>query len=369
MRGIFATLTEALLDGAFEEPLWSTFLERLRLATGADFATLLIQSPNVQAEQGIWLLAGDASIAAVRSTFSQFGYPNSPVRSRWAAEGKVYSLAQILAQDGADYPAFFRSLTETFGIGAVREMRVQEASGVDAWLSIVRSGKDFSDSVTRLLHQIAPVLRGVLRHFVAREQDRFAGEMARDAARRLQFGWIALDAEGQVISADQFGAHVLANSDVLGRDKAGRLLVKPAELQSEIEQVVAKIAAGTERQPRVLQLRGDPWLDMLIVPARHRLLAAAGTAAVIAYVHGDNWSTQDRQVQIAELFSLTPSEAKLALALCRGRTIAEAAVEIGLTVQSARTYSKSIFAKAGARGQPDLVRIIMGSILALAPDG
>ena len=73
MRGILATLTEALLDGAFEEPLWSTFLERLRLATGADFATLLIQSPNVQAEQGIWLLAGDASIAAVRAPLTGRG--------------------------------------------------------------------------------------------------------------------------------------------------------------------------------------------------------------------------------------------------------------------------------------------------------
>lgn len=356
-----------MVDGAFEEPLWSSFLEKLRQVTGADFATLLIQSPRVQAPEGIWLLAGDAEVEQARETFRQYGYPDSPVRHLWAEEGKPYSLAELLAYDGADNAAFFDNLSGELGISAVREMRIQEASGVDAWLSIVRGGPDFGPDVNRLMTELAPILRGVLRSFVAREQDRFAGEMARDAVERLQFGWIALDAGGMVLRADQFGEHVLANSSVIGRDKGGKLQVSPPELQREVEQIVTKMTSEPESNPRAIQLRGDPWLDMLIVPARHRLLAASGNAAVIAYVHGDNWSTQDRQAQLAQLFSLTPSEAKLALALCRGRSITEAAEEIGITVQSARTYSKSIFAKTGARGQPDLVRIIMGSILALAP--
>ena len=49
-------------------------------------------------------------------------------------------------------------------------------------------------------------------------------------------------------------------------------------------------------------------------------------------------------------------------------TIAEAAAEIGITPETAKSYSKLIYAKIGARGKPDLVRIIMGSILALSPD-
>ncbi|MFM6831502.1 MAG: helix-turn-helix transcriptional regulator [Novosphingobium sp.] len=59
----------------------------------------------------------------------------------------------------------------------------------------------------------------------------------------------------------------------------------------------------------------------------------------------------------------------MALALSRGMTIAEAAVELGLTVGSARMYSKMIYAKTGARGLPDLVRIVLRSVLAFAPDG
>ena len=116
MRDEIATLAQDLLDGPFEVPLWGTFLERLRQMTGADFATMLIQSPRVQAERGIWLLAGHADIQQVRDTFKQFGYPDTPVRSAWAAEGIPISLAEILERDGAENPEFFKSLTGEFGM-------------------------------------------------------------------------------------------------------------------------------------------------------------------------------------------------------------------------------------------------------------
>jgi DNA-binding CsgD family transcriptional regulator len=90
--------------------------------------------------------------------------------------------------------------------------------------------------------------------------------------------------------------------------------------------------------------------------------------AAIAYVHGDSWSASDRCEQLAELFSLSPREAQLALALSGGMTISEAAAELGVTVGSARIYSKHIYAKTGARGLPDLVRLVMRSVLAIAPE-
>ncbi|MBX9729195.1 MAG: LuxR C-terminal-related transcriptional regulator, partial [Sphingopyxis sp.] len=54
------------------------------------------------------------------------------------------------------------------------------------------------------------------------------------------------------------------------------------------------------------------------------------------------------------------------LALSRGMTIAEAADALGLTTETARNYSKKIYAKMGARGQSDVVRYILTSVLALA---
>jgi DNA-binding CsgD family transcriptional regulator len=105
---------------------------------------------------------------------------------------------------------------------------------------------------------------------------------------------------------------------------------------------------------------------MLLAPMRRQLISAKAEPAVVAYVHQDGWSSQDRCEQLAELFGLRPSEARLALALSHGLSITAAAEELGLTVETARTYSKSIYAKLGAGGQADLIRLILRSVLVIA---
>ena len=69
---------------------------------------------------------------------------------------------------------------------------------------------------------------------------------------------------------------------------------------------------------------------------------------------------------LVDVFGLLPSEARLAWAIAQSRSIAEAAGEHGLTEQTARNYSKEIYAKTGACGQAKLVRNILTSVLALA---
>ena len=59
---------------------------------------------------------------------------------------------------------------------------------------------------------------------------------------------------------------------------------------------------------------------------------------------------------LVDLFGLLPSEARLANALANGASLAEAAEQMGLTIETVRNYSKKIFAKTGTRGQADLVR-------------
>ena len=84
------------------------------------------------------------------------------------------------------------------------------------------------------------------------------------------------------------------------------------------------------------------------------------------YLRGDRSSSADRHEQLVDLFDLTPAEARLAWSLSQGASIAEAARLHGLTLETARYYSKRIYAKTGARGQVDLVRNILTGVLALA---
>ncbi|MFD2136325.1 helix-turn-helix transcriptional regulator [Novosphingobium resinovorum] len=57
-----------------------------------------------------------------------------------------------------------------------------------------------------------------------------------------------------------------------------------------------------------------------------------------------------------------PREAQLAIALNEGQSIAEAAENMGLTLETARNYSKRLYAKLGVRGQAELVRLVSDSV-------
>ncbi len=365
-------LVPAILAGPFESPLWKTFLDLLRHATGADYATLSFRPPGMSLEDSVHLFSGDMPEAEVLQVYRDYVFRVEPRYQTTLVDSNPYSLDELMALNGASDTDLHRKLYDEIlalkGVQAIRHMRVEEESGVDALLTIARHGVDFAEQDTALLRDIAPVLRGALRLYVALERERFAASMTAEAVRRLQFGWLTLDQAGQVLDCDEQGALVLSNSRVLRRSASGRLQATPMELEREIFLALDRVVESPQGRPSAITLRREPWLDMLLVPARRRSISARATPAVIAYVHGDSWRSEDRCEQLGELFALSPGEARLALALCRGMTMTEAAADFGLKVETVRGYSKTIYAKTGARGLPDLVRIVMRSVLAIAPD-
>jgi DNA-binding CsgD family transcriptional regulator len=319
-------------------------------------------------EEALHLLSGDAPPSQMEQFFRKHPAPVDPPPRQTLREDRPYSLKELFGSNDTPNATFYRELVSSLGITAIRQMRVREATGVDAWLTIARRGVDFKERDGALLRAIAPILRGVLQLYVAMERERFAASLTGETARRLQFGWLTLDAVGKVLDCDEQAALVLSHSGVLRRRVSGRLAVRPAKLEREVFLALSRVAASPQSRSRAITLSREPWLDMLIVPARAKSTTFKAAPAVIAYVHGDSWRATECCEQVAELFALSPREARLALALSRGMTLSEAASAFGLTIETARTYSKSIYAKTGARGQPDLVRIVMRSILAIAPD-
>jgi DNA-binding CsgD family transcriptional regulator len=362
-----SALVTALFSGVSESPLWATFLERLRHATQADNVTLVFHPPGRRYEDALTLAAG----ALQPQSLADFHRKNPPpAESAWhtpLTEGQPHSLAQLLNVNDSDMATYRREVLGQLKITAIRQMRVQEPSGVDAWLTIMRRGKDFGRQQDALLRSIAPVLRGVLQLYVGIERERFAASLNAEAVRRLQFGWLALDRTGHVVDSDEQGALVLSGSGILRKSTTGRLTTGLPALDHRIFQALDQVTRSALARPRALTLSHDPLLDMLLVRAGRNSMSANAAPAAIAYVHGDSWRLTERCEQLAELFALSPREARLALALSRGMTLTEAASELKLTIGTARTYSKTIYAKTGARGLPDLVRIVMRSVVAIAP--
>ena len=211
--------------------------------------------------------------------------------------------------------------------GPRRVVRVDEPGGSSGWLTIARHQRDFSAADGALLGGLAPHLAGALRTWAVLTRERLAGDMAEAALRRAGVGWIAFAADGRVI----------AHSDAAA--------------------AAARLAGSRDvMKPGLVMLRDTPPTWMLLVPGIERV-AAIGLVDVARA--GDPAA---RAAVLAGLFGLAPSEARLAAALADGATIAEAAAALGLTVETARNYSKRVFAKSRTHGQPDLIRAIAASV-------
>ncbi|WP_066557244.1 helix-turn-helix transcriptional regulator [Croceicoccus bisphenolivorans] len=326
-----------LHEGQFEQPLWQTFLARLRAAGSVGGAAILLHGAET-----VELVSGSFPSGLL----GEIATANPALR-----DGRVYDRSEL---DGVD--------TDVAGL---RVMRLHPRGDIGATLALIDE-RPIGAATGSLLASLAPHFRAALRTFAALERERTRAELSEGVIARMNFGWISLDRQCRIVDLNAPADRVLRLSGLLRRGAYDRLVPASPAADRELGQLVARCAEEPDMRPHALNLSRDPWIDLLVTPVRVEGLGTGGQAVALVYLRGDRSSQADRQEQLADLFQLTPSEAKLAWSMAQGLSIAEAAEEHGLTTETARYYSKKIYAKTGARGQADLVRHILTGVLALA---
>ena len=318
-----------LHSGMFEQPMWQTFLRRLRGVCAAEGVAIVLAGSGERHEV---VLREGAGIAV----------PDNAMR-----EARVYTGDELQAADP--------------GLRAVR------VGAADAMVTLAVSGSPAPGAeIASLLSALVPHLRVALQVLSAIERERGRASASAEAFRRMNFGWIAIDERCRIVELDAQAERLLERMGSLRRGPYGRLVPAQPAIDRLLTGLVKAMAQDRRHRPRAINLSQDPWVDILVAPMRVDTLAGGGRAVAAVYLRGDRSSIADRHEQLVDLFGLTPAEARLAWALAQGLSIAEAADAHGLTTETARYYSKRIYAKTGARGQVDLVRNILTGVLALA---
>jgi DNA-binding CsgD family transcriptional regulator len=358
-------LLPPLIEGSVEESPWSTFLEALRIRSEADYASLSFGPMGRPNAARTHLRTGGPWSPDTNRLYNEHVHQFDPLPYFALKEDVPYRIADLLHPEDPNHQVYARFLTE-IGMDEGLLMRVRETSGVSAWLAIARAGRAFEADQISLMSGLAPYLRSTMRGFVALERERYNVFVTDEAIGRLDFGWFTLDGSGYIVECDSHAERLLGSGGPLARRGDGRLSAQPKPLEQEIYRALQAFSANPRARGRAIVLSREPWTDMLLVPTSKPSVLRKADPLVIAYVHRDSWPSADRCDQLAELFSLTPAEARLALALSRGMSLASAAGHIGVKVETARTYTKRIYGKLGVKGQSDLVRLIMQSVLVIA---
>ncbi|MEO9601256.1 helix-turn-helix transcriptional regulator [Parasphingorhabdus sp.] len=355
-------LIAALHRGTLGAPPWEDFLEQLRRRTAADYASLLFQGDHDWL-QSIQIPARNHGSEDINGIYHQnFGSSKTPPHNAMRPN-RVYSLDELIDSDDPLQNRFKALFMQDVDISFARNMRVAEPNGGQIWISLGRKNSDFSASDGALLGSLANHLAIAAGTHSELERQRLKAGISADAIMRLNFGWFMLDGAGRIIDMSEQAEALVQEAETLRKSPDGRLIVEQADAQGILRKFLTMRQAG-ESAVRTVHLSDEPWLDMLLTNPPADLTSTLQPVA-IAFIHGERSSSIDRGHHLANLFGLTLQEARLALHISRGVSIREAATLLGLTHETTRLYSKRIYAKTGTRGQADLVRLILASIVAL----
>lgn len=240
------------------------------------------------------------------------------------------------------------------------------------WRSAAREAFD-DDTRARLDRLVTPLDRAIrlFERIVALERRQIVANAAIETAG---IGVILVSAEGEALLTNTIADEMLAAGDGL-RLAHGRLrALTPADTATLLDHVRAK-AAEQQAEPdwqvyAPLALpRADHPLPLTVIvrpgpafrPLRNPLVRTA-----MLVLRDPARRPVIPGAALGQLFGLTPAEALLASELARGASLDEAADQLGIRRNTARTQLQAVFAKTGVNRQGELVRVLLSSAAALS---
>lgn len=313
-------LIQALYSAASQtgNGAWRVFLELLANTTHADIAGVIVQAGDqrtvsVSAENG----------AGTLSALTGASDPSGLNRLR---NGRVYAqedLPGTLPESGAK----------------IRIARAQVRDGF-AWLLIYRNREDFRALDSTLLSFLMPHLGTATENWIELGRIRLDIELKQRLTDGLGCGWVAFDHTGKIVDRDAYAKH--------------QSIAPEPELVRRI----------VETQTPSAVILGETH-DLLLVPYSADITPKQNAIACVGLIRDTQPGESPDPQHIAETLDIAHSEARLAASLAQGLTLSESAEALGLTIETARNYSKRIFAQTGLKGQPDLVRRVLNGVARL----
>ncbi|HEX7874608.1 MAG TPA: helix-turn-helix transcriptional regulator [Sphingobium sp.] len=333
-------LLTALHSAVFQEDApWQIFLSRLRARMEADLCRIYIRPSG---EAGWHVI----DTVRARGPDSESFDPDPPAFDELRS-GRVYASDELPGKRE----------------GRARHLRVSWPEGGDLALSILRRGADFRARDAAMLGSLAPHLTIALRSRMEIERQRRRNALSEKLLSRFAAGWLLLDTHGHVLDGDPAGMRLVTEGRQVRRAGDGRLRFPYAEAEELLEVVLAE--RDVTGPPRAAWLGIDPPVQMVLMrppvdAVRAQSLAMPHCLLLLRAMPEEGVLAEGRY--LPKLFRLTRSEAALAARLAVGASLVEAADQLGLTIETARNYSKRIYLKTGAKGQADLVRIVLGGV-------
>lgn len=367
----FSQLLLRLHEGAADPGRWREFLELIGRRLRANYATLVLRSPAL-GESGLLYTWG----AGTEGTAAYTGHYYALDPFVHLPEGQVVTLHEFVGRERLETSEFFREYMQPVDAIYILGIDLHQPGQYYLKFRVCRSARtgEFEAAARRFCELLIPHLRTAIRTHAVLDLTRTERSIYADAMTDLMLATIILDEDARVVHTNELARKILGERRGIALENAA-LVFDDRRLAQRFRAAFARAleagrtgSSGIVEAIRVQRVPAESQLGMIIRPGWPRLRESDSpmTGSIAVFLSTDTGTRDAPTASVRELFGFTEKEAQLALSLANGRTIQEAAVDLGMSLHTARTHLRAIYAKTGIDRQAKLVRAILRSVAALS---
>jgi DNA-binding CsgD family transcriptional regulator len=356
-------LVALIYEGVEQPTVWIELLDRLGKSLSGP-AAINIYEPSCKRGK---VLAGTGYDPAVLKSYDEYyGQVNYYIQRAGPQmhTGWVVSSDQLCTDAEVKkteyYDGFLRPFDLFYMLGSV----ISQSTSLIAFLTSYRPhGRGPFEAHD---HKLMELLMPHLQRAVRLDQHLSVLRGKAKALDALTIGVVATTGSGQVVFTNSEADKIIARQDGLIFDRHGRLRAGPTQTSS-LHALISH--ASQAAMGNSLHVGGTLLLErpsgkrsyvVCVCPYRPHTseLAQLHPRVLIFVIDPETQPASDIKA-LSRVFGLTPSEARLAVILAQGESLAEASQRLRISRNTARTHLQHLFQKMGVRRQAELATLLL----------
>ena len=357
-------------EAAMSPELWGGFLKRYMELVSADGA--MLQVHDLAAHASV-ILSAFGITSPLKKSYNEYFSKLNLWRERGGSlyvAGRVNLDHEQCTRSELERSEFYNDCLKRFGIAySMGAVLAREGESAPTITSLRGPGKRaFEETERRIAHFLSPHLSRAWT--IAKHLDTIeAGESALDS---LPVGAVFVASNGNILYCNRTAGEILRSNDGISVRHG---MLSPSNRRTEVQfrKLIASALPGCEAPgsaaiaiPRP-SLRRDYQVAVAPLTGRLRPFAGMTRPEVLVLINDPEPRQASGMQALMHLYKLTRKETALAAKLSEGKTLKDAAGELSITYETARTHLRRIFSKTGTARQSEFLLLI--ARLPVAGDG
>ena len=370
---ILPRLIGHIYDAALDAALWPDVLAMIGLFVGGQAGGILSKDTISKAGTAHYTFGVDPHYVQL---YSETHSKCDPVSSLPLFDvEQVVSIPELVAYDEFRRERFFREWMGPQRLVDAANSVLEKSTSSCSFLTILRSEACgiVDDEMQRRMALVVPHVRRAVLIGKAIEFKQTEAAIFADMLDSLRAGLFLIATDGRIVHANSAGHDMLDAGDIL-RSVRGRLVICDRQAGKSLHETFAAsengdAAIGVKGIALPLMAHDGERYVAHVLPltsGARRGAAKAYTATAAMFVCRAAMEGPPVPEVIGKIYSLTPTELRVLLAIVEVGGIPEVATAFGVADSTIRTHVGRLFDKTGVGRQADLVRLVAGFSTPLA---